>query len=103
MSAEYNLNSMADPNSHPLKQHLPVKLPKQRYFTMEEVANHNTANDCWVVLFGEVYDLTTIIQKNITNALTTPLIQAAGSDITYWFDSVSREPRVKINLTTGEK
>lgn len=94
---------MADPNSHPLKQYLPVKQPKQRFFTAEEVSNHNTANDCWVVLFGEVYDLTAIVQKNIANPLTTPLLQAAGTDITYWFDTASREPRVRTDPTSGQQ
>jgi cytochrome b involved in lipid metabolism len=73
-----------------LKQFLPVAQPKQRYYTPEEVSNHNTANDCWVVLFGEVYNLTRVLQENIANPLTTPLIQAAGTDITYWFDTASR-------------
>lgn len=42
-----------------------VKQPTQRYYNIDEVNLHNTANDCWVILFGEVYDLTSIIQKNI--------------------------------------
>ena len=27
----------------------------------------------------------------------------AGKDITYWFDNDSREPKLKIDVTTGEK
>ena len=30
-----------------------------------------------------------------------PIINAAGSDITYWFDSATREPRRKVNTETG--
>ena len=45
-----------------MKQYLPVSSPKQRYYTAEEVCLHNTANDCWVTLFGEVYNLTNLIQ-----------------------------------------
>lgn len=30
-----------------------------------------------------------------------PLIGAAGSDITFWFDSNTREPRTKVNTSTG--
>jgi len=86
-----------------LKQYLPVASVKQRYYTSEEVSNHNTANDCWITLFGEVYNLTNLIQENISNALTAPLIEAAGTDITYWFDSSSREPRVRVNLQTGQR
>jgi hypothetical protein len=91
------------PVKNDLKQYLPVTVPKQRFFTAEEVSNHNTANDCWVTLFGEVYALTRCIQENISNSLATPLIEAAGTDITFWFDSSSREPRVRVNLTTGER
>lgn len=86
-----------------LKQFLPIQQQKQRYYTPEEVSNHNTANDCWIVLFGEVYNLTRIIQENIVNPLTPPLIEAAGTDITYWFDTSSREPRVKVNHLTGQR
>lgn len=86
-----------------LKQFLPVKSDKQRYYTLEQVSFHNTGNDCWVILFGEVYNLTKVIQENIANVLTTPLIEAAGTDITYWFDSNSRQPRVKVNLKTGKR
>lgn len=45
-----------------LKQYLPIKSLKQRYYNLEEVSTHNTANDCWIILFGEVYDLTQTIQ-----------------------------------------
>lgn len=31
-----------------------------------------------------------------------PLIAAAGSDITFWFDSNTREPRTKVNTVTGQ-
>lgn len=48
-----------------LKQFMPTPGAKQRYFTLEEVTQHNTANDCWVILFGEVYSLTVLIQNNI--------------------------------------
>jgi hypothetical protein len=94
---------MSVPSRDNLKQFLPVQGQKQRFYTLEEVSSHNTANDCWVILFGEVYNLTRILQENITNALTTPLIDAAGTDITYWFDTNSREPRVKVNLQTGQR
>jgi cytochrome b involved in lipid metabolism len=86
-----------------LKQFLPVHTPKQRYFIAEEICHHNTANDCLIMLFGEVYDLTKTVQYNIENPLTTPLREAAGTDITYWFDYSSREPRVKVNCQTGDR
>ena len=50
------------------KQYTPVQYSKQRYYTLEEISKHNTANDCWIILFGEVYDLTKLIQKNIESS-----------------------------------
>lgn len=56
---------MSSPDKNNLKQYMPIPLPKQRYYTLEEVSEHNTANDCWVILFGEVYNLTRLVQSNI--------------------------------------
>ena len=53
------------PQNDDIRQYMPIKNPIQKYYTVEEVSLHNSANDCWVVLFGEVYDLTALIQKNI--------------------------------------
>ena len=57
----------------------------RRYYTPDEVKIHNTADDCWVSFFNRVYDLTGLIQKNY-GVLCEPIIKAAGSDITHWFD-----------------
>ena len=46
--------------------------------TMEELASHNTATDCWVGLYGNVYDLTDYAKKHPGGArIVTNL---AGSD-----------------------
>lgn len=34
-------------------------------YTMEEVAKHNTQNDCWVVVNGEVLDVTKVIISSL--------------------------------------
>ena len=36
--------------------------PKE--FTLAEVAEHNTANDCWLAINGKVYDVTTFLQDH---------------------------------------
>ena len=48
---------------------------------------HNTHNDCWVSLFNKVYDLTKLIHDNHSKAECDPIVLAAGTDITHWFDS----------------
>ncbi len=73
----------------------PAPYNKRRYYTPEEVKAHNTANDCWVSFFNEVYDLTDLVQKNYSK-LVEPIIKSAGEDITHWFDHHTRDVS-KIN------
>ena len=35
-----------------------------KYFTPDEVSMHNCAADCWVSIFENVYDLTTLLEEN---------------------------------------
>eukprot|EP00904_Undaria_pinnatifida_P009298 jgi/Undpi1/5499/HiC_scaffold_2.g00778.m1 len=62
--------------------------PKMRYYTPDDVALHNCAEDCWLSLFGQVKDLTELILAN-RGPLADPLIAAAGTDITHWFSPAS--------------
>jgi hypothetical protein len=40
--------------------------------------------DCWVTLFGKVYDLTRLLAAG-HGTLAEPLLEAAGGDVTHWF------------------
>lgn len=45
-----------------------VTLPpekKEMTYTLEDVAPHSKAEDCWIVIEGNVYDMTPYIQKQI--------------------------------------
>ena len=42
-------------------RHLPKPFKLRRYYSPAEVAAHNTASDCWVSFFDEVYDLSKLI------------------------------------------
>ena len=66
-------------------KHFPKPYKIRRYYTPDEVKIHNTADDCWVSFFNRVYDLTGLIQENY-GVLCEPIIKAAGSEITHWFD-----------------
>ena len=46
---------------------------KRRYYTPAEVATHNKGKDCWVSIFGRVFELTDIIAKN-RGPLTEPIV-----------------------------
>jgi len=37
---------------------------RPKYFTSNEVANHNTAKDIWLSFLGKVFDLTSLIEEN---------------------------------------
>ena len=77
------------------KKDLPAPSRRHRYYTPEEVKLHNTANDCYVSIFHEVFDLTNFIQENYS-PLMEPLIKAAGTDISHWFDPKTKDPKTCI-------
>ena len=54
------------------------------YFTQEDVKTHNCAEDCWVIVFGVVLDLTGLLSENM-GPLAMPIIASAGTDISHWF------------------
>ena len=62
----------------------PYKL--RNYYTPKEVAEHNTHDDCWVSLFNQVFDLSKLIHDNYQKPECDPIVLAAGTDITHWFD-----------------
>jgi cytochrome b involved in lipid metabolism len=73
---------------------LPAPYKKRRYYTPEEVKSHNMPNDCWVVIFNEVFDVTRLIQQNYSKEID-PIIKSAGTDISHWFDSLTSEVNFK--------
>lgn len=50
-------------------QYKPKPYTKKRYYTPNDVRVHNIANDCWVTLFNEVFDLTDLVQEFIERNL----------------------------------
>ena len=77
------------------KKDLPAPVKKHRYYTPDEVKVHNTANDCYVSIFGIVYNLTNYIQENYS-PLMEPIIKAAGTDISHWFDPETKDPKTCV-------
>lgn len=73
----------------------PLRGPVRRYYTPYEVAMHNTPDDVWVSFLGKVYELTKLVKDN-PGPLVEPLIKAAGTDISHWFDPHTNEPRTQI-------
>ena len=38
--------------------------PKKSSFSISDVAKHNNKNDCWIVIDGKVYDVTSYIESH---------------------------------------
>lgn len=79
----------------------PAPVVKHRYYTPDEIKEHNTANDCYVTIFHDVLDLTSFIQENY-GPLVEPLIKAAGTDISHWFDEETRDPKTCVMPGTSQ-
>ncbi|KAI8802152.1 hypothetical protein BJ742DRAFT_912522 [Cladochytrium replicatum] len=77
------------------------KLPDERYFTPEEVSEHNAPDDIWVTWLGDVYDLTPLFKAHLGDPLMTPILRNAGKDISYWFDPATRDLRTHVHPLTG--
>merc|ERR1711959_660449 len=58
----------------------------RRYYMPSEVAQHCTPEDCWLSWFGNIYDLSPLLQQH-QGIETKPIIDSAGQDITHWFDA----------------
>jgi len=69
--------------------------PKGRYYTPYEVSSHNTAKDCWLSFLGGVYDVTELVQK--PGMLAAPMIKAAGTDVTHWFDAKTGDVKYYVS------
>jgi cytochrome b involved in lipid metabolism len=76
---------------------------KRRYYTLAELQAHCSPNDIWVSFFDDVYDLTRLVQQNRHLPTVDPIIAAAGSDITAWFDEKTKEPRTFVDAEGKEQ
>jgi len=66
-----------------------------KFYTPDEVRLHNCADDCWVSIRSQVYDLTALIKEN-RGPLANPLIEASGNDVSHWFDAKSGDVKSHI-------
>ncbi|EEQ99721.1 hypothetical protein Pmar_PMAR001649 [Perkinsus marinus ATCC 50983] len=58
---------------------VPPSYTPRRVYTPSDLASHSKNNDCWVL------DLTNLMASN-RSALSTPILKAAGTDISHWFE-----------------
>ena len=71
---------------------------KRTGYTLEEVAKHNKRNDCWIILYENVYDITEFMKHH--SGKDFPL-QVAGKDGTGLFESIHPQ-RAKTILNSND-
>mmetsp|Transcript_4249 Transcript_4249/g.4900 ORF Transcript_4249/g.4900 Transcript_4249/m.4900 type:complete len:230 (-) Transcript_4249:194-883(-) len=73
---------------------------RPRYYTPAEVGMHAAPDDVWVSFLGAVYNLTPLVKEH-TGPLVDPIVKAAGTDISHWFDPESGHPRRHVDPITN--
>src|SRR5438093_39837 len=58
-----------------------------RAYTREEVKKHNTLDDCWIIINGSVYDVTTFMKDDHPGGQYV-IYQYAGQDCTEEFRDI---------------
>ena len=56
---------------------------------MEEVNQHNTDTDCWVVIDNKVYDITEFVSEHPGGKQI--LVNVSGDDVTEYFNELHRK------------
>jgi len=64
----------------------PFKEPENstQAYTMEEVATHNSADSCWLVIEGKVYDVTSFVSNHPGGEA---ILEGCGQDATTLFNT----------------
>ncbi|XP_005997956.1 cytochrome b5 domain-containing protein 1 [Latimeria chalumnae] len=76
-------------------------MPRRKYYSAKEVGMHNILSDIWVSYLGKVYDLTPLVQHYKGDVLLKPIVEAAGKDISHWFDPKTKDIRTHVDPLTG--
>ncbi|CCH46478.1 putative nitrate reductase [NADH] [Wickerhamomyces ciferrii] len=60
--------------------------PTKNYYTLSEIATHDSNNDLWMIIHGKIYDVTSIIDEHPGGAEV--LFECGGIDASEPFDDV---------------
>lgn len=67
-------------------------------YTEAEVASHNTEDDCWTIIDGSVYDITSYIPRHPGGA---EILRACGADGSTLFNTRTTEDGETVGSGTG--
>lgn len=65
-----------------------VIIAQETQFTLEDVAKHNVAEDCWIVVRGIIYDVSTYIDNHPAQRRT--ITDYCGKETTIAFETKER-------------
>ena len=66
-----------------------------------QVRQHCSYDDLWVVIFGQIFDLTELVRLS-RGSEVMPMVDAAGTDISHWFDGATEDIRMHVTPVTEE-
>eukprot|EP01013_Petalomonas_cantuscygni_P021667 TRINITY_DN4112_c0_g1_i1.p1 TRINITY_DN4112_c0_g1~~TRINITY_DN4112_c0_g1_i1.p1 ORF type:complete len:158 (+),score=22.88 TRINITY_DN4112_c0_g1_i1:63-476(+) len=69
---------------------------RKRVIPNSELAKHNTSNDCWMAIYGKVYDVTAFLEDHPGGA--DVMLDQAGKDATEEFDAIGHTESAKALL-----
>lgn len=72
------------------------------FSSLEELWEHNHRDDAWISLFGQIYDITELIERAKGTPIFDQYLQYAGEDLSHLFDEETKEPRWFIDPHTHQ-
>ncbi|OCK80169.1 putative mitochondrial cytochrome b2 [Lepidopterella palustris CBS 459.81] len=72
-----------------------------KVFDYAEVSKHNTAESCWVILYNNVYDVTSFLPEHPGGSKI--ILQLAGTDATEEYDPIHPPGTLEENLSASAK
>ena len=76
-------------------------MSEQRLISAADVAEHNTRESCWVVLYGNVWDVTDFLDEHPGGAKI--ILKLAGKDATEEYDPVHPPGTLEENLDPSKR
>eukprot|EP00897_Mesotaenium_endlicherianum_P009156 jgi/Mesen1/8269/ME000448S07420 len=67
-----------------------------KIYTLDEVAKHNTAQDCWLIIDGKVYDVTRFLDEHPGG--DEVMLSVTGIDATDDFEDVGHSTGARMQL-----